>query len=479
MKAQPFKFLNNTARIQAMRLKAGREKSRVTTLTKQVRQLQHLVRDSGMVLEEQNKTYRGNQYQTYAKAVKAISDKYTGIAEWGVLQTGNIIDLRAAFIINEGIKVVPTKPNAEAELNWAKEFIKYNDLDAEVAQEFAKEAEIEGKIALKLAPEKVTEIGQDGKEVTTTKISVRYVSWTDKEYTVTTAPQDYLRYLTLSWKPTGKDTLEVLKADKFVYKKFGGRITRPNEAAPKIQKCLTQIDDLDKALRDWREIDRIFASPVLGAECKDAHDVKSTKEALSGKNWKLKKVFISTARLYYAQFDIKGIEALEKEIITLAKMISGATGVPVHFLGFTDILKQLATAKNLMEFVKGSTVKERETWKGAYEEVITKAMIMFNSIENKNMSAGQQLDPSKITVEIPFITEEQWDHLVKVFLPAAIAGKITDEAFTNEIPGFDNDEEAKRRKKKDGAEMEQLRKDAEDLKKELTDRDLEIGGPPV
>ena len=479
MKITPFKFLNNTAKIQAMKLKAAVEKGRVTGLTKRVAELQHLVRDSGMLEERTSPKYKGNEYQNYTIAVNAIADKYNGTSDWGVLQTGNIIDLRAAFIINEGLKIVRNKPDSDKEYKWAHEFIEYNNLDKEVGQSFAVEAEIEGKIALKLAPEKITTKDKDGKIQDDFQISVRYVSWTDKEYNITAAPQDYLKYIKMEWQPKDASKPETLKEEQFVYKKFGGRLNKPNEAAPRVMKCLTEIDNLSKALRDWRGIDHIFSAPILAAECKDREDVKTTKEALAHKNWKLRKMFISTSKLYYAQFDIKGIESLEKEITALAKMISGTTGVPVHFLGFTDILKQVATARNLMELVKSSTVKERETWKAAFEEAITKAMIMYNKKMNAQMSGERTLDPTKIGVEIPFITEEQWLHLVQFYLPAAIAGKISDVALREQVPSLDIEREEKLEKEKEKSAIEELKRDAASLRDELNQKDLlgEEGAP--
>ena len=47
--------------------------------------------------------YRGNEYDSYPAAITAIVSKYNATANWGVIQTGNIIDLRAAFIIGQGI----------------------------------------------------------------------------------------------------------------------------------------------------------------------------------------------------------------------------------------------------------------------------------------------------------------------------------------------------------------------------------------
>jgi len=461
--------LKDLTDVQKARYRVASQKGQVTKLQNMVTQLNHLIRDDILSMTDRVGRYRANTYRTYETAVAEINKKYNGTADWGVLQTGSIIDLRAAFIIGEGLKIVKKDKDANAEYDWAHEFLEYNDLDQEVTQEFSKEAEIEGKIALKLA---IEETPESTKEKKVYMVSTRYVSWTENGYVITANPQDYMQYETMKWMPPKGNKEEVLKEHEFCYKKFGGRINKPNSATPKIMRCLTQIESLDKALRDWREIDRVFAAPILGVECKNAEDVKSTREALKDKNWKLKKIFIATSKLYYAQFDIKGVESLENEIVTLAKMISGTTGVPVHFLGFPDLMSNRAVAENLMQLVHAATTKERATWKGAYEEVIAKSMAMYNKQVNKGMSKLATLDHKKIGVEIPMITREHWLRLEKVYLPAAVAGKISDESFQELLPGFDVETETKRKDEKEKSDFVRITKENEDLKRDLADKEI-------
>jgi len=464
-------FFKNFTDVQKARVAASTQKhilainqKVVGELESQNARLQHLVRDDIISLTDRPKRYVSNTYRTYGIAVAEINKKYNGTADFGVLQTGSIIDLRAAFIIGEGLKIIKKDKDANAEYDWVHEFLEYNDLDNEVVQSFASEAEIEGKIALKLALEETPESEKEKKKY---MVSTRYVSWTENNYEIKAHPQDYMKYETMTWKPKVGDKDEVLKQHEFVYKKFGGRINLPNSATPKVMRCLTQIDNLDMALRDWREINRIFAGPLLGYEVKDAKDVKRATEALSDKNWKVKKVFVGVGKFYYASFDIKGVESLENEIVTLSKMISGTTGIPVHFLGFPDLMSNRAVAENLMQLVHAATTKERATWKGAYEEVIAKSMALYNK-----KTKLTPLDHKKIGIEIPMITREHWLRLEKVYLPAAVAGKISDESFQALLPGFDVEAEAKRKEAKEKSDFVRITKENEDLKKDLADKEI-------
>ena len=131
-------------------------KKQTSLLEKQViqyKEVQELLVKDILTLQEVEATYVGNDYRDYTAAVAAISDKYNCRANWGCLHTGIVIDLRAAFILGEGVKIIHAVENqkeAERELKWAEDFFSWNDLDAEMAQEMAKEAEIEGKVAIKM-----------------------------------------------------------------------------------------------------------------------------------------------------------------------------------------------------------------------------------------------------------------------------------------------------------------------------------------
>ena len=469
------KYTVDLTNVQFMKRKIASQKGRVTTLENNVHKLQHLIKDSILALTDAVAGYAKNPYPTYQSAVAEINRKYIGTADWGVLQTGSIIDLRAAFIVGDGVTITDKEPGDEpsAELEWVEKFFKYNDLDREVVQEFAKEAEIEGKIALKLAVEEDKEEDKEAPEGKKKwKVSVRFISWLDKKYEVIPNSLDYLDYQELKWKGTDKYKAETLNAKEFVYKKFGGRIMNPNEAAPKIMKCLPQIEGFDRALWDWRNINHIFAGPVLYAKCEDKAEVDLMLTAFNDKNFKLKKILAGTADMSFIKLDVGGVDSIEKEIADLAKVISGNTGVPVHWLGFVDLMSNRATAEDLINMINGATTKERQTWIGAYEEIIKKAMDMWNNAAEKGMSKEKQLDPDKIKVDIPIITKMHYDRLEKIFLPMAIAGLLSNEALLAMIPGLDVKAELERKKEKEEGEIEDLKNEMDGLKTDRIERDL-------
>ena len=421
--------------------------------------------------------YVGNEYRTYETAVKAIEDKYVGSAEWGCVLTGSIIDLRAAFTIGQGIRITTaedtTERKARAELEFANDFFEYNKLDQEMPVELAKEAEIEGKIALKIKLEEAKDF-KDGKYEK--MVSVRFISWLETGYEVKTPKDDYMNYSSLTWQPKSDAKKEVLDPKEFVYNKFGGRISKPNQAQPKVMKCLTQIDDVSKALRDWREINHIFAMPIFDIECDDADSVADADKAMNAYRMNIKKAFIhAKSKLSILGPDMSGIDSLSKEIIDKIKIISGTTGIPVHFLGLLDLLKNRATGESTRELVNAGTEKERVIWKGTYKELLEKAFTMYT--EDMQLT---KLDASKLDIEIPVVTEEQWIHIEKVLLPLYLASAISIDYLLSQVPNVDASKELQRlgKAEKDQSEKDALMAERDAARDELAIRNAGVQ-PPV
>jgi hypothetical protein len=178
-------------------------------------------------------------------------------------------------------------------------------------------------------------------------------------------------------------------------------------------------------------------------------------------------MLVIAAKFRYAGPDMAGIDSLEREIKRLACFISGTTGYPLQFL-LPDMLSNRSTSENIMESALTQTASERAIWIGFYEELIKKAMKMWAAKSSKT-----ELDPSKISITISLMTNEQWQRLSAFWLPAFKDELVTREAALSQIPGFDLREEMDRRKEADNSEVARITAEIDKMK-----LDAEANPPP-
>ena len=400
----------------------------------------------------QSKRYAGNEYRDYKTTIAEIAKKYDGLAEWGVLQTGNIIDVRAAFIVGQGVAPIPLeKKDVDSdEIKFARDFFAFNKLNRNMALEMAKEAEVEGCF-----------LGQLNYVPKEKQVSIRFKSRIDTPYTIKTAAGDYLDYTSAEFDATSTAGSTTLPAEAFVYARFGGRLSKLNEPMPKVGKCLTQIEAIDKALRDLREINHLFAAPIPTIECTTAEDAEKMADEAAKINWALRKLIAISGKFVFAAPNLQGgSESLDKEITTNAKMVSGTTGTPPHFLGFPELLSNRSTADNLMESVQASTMKERGTWLDAYEEILRKAFAIYN-----RESKLTPLDPRKLKIVIPFVTAEAWKRISDVYLPLFLADGLSLSTLLSQIPELDVDREIEAIEAKNNEALDRFSKGGLDTEK--------------
>ncbi|NCC60040.1 MAG: hypothetical protein EOM12_03690 [Verrucomicrobiae bacterium] len=366
----------------------------------------------------------GNPYTNYKEAIAETAKKYEGTAQWGVQQVRNIIDVRSAFIIGQGFKLIesgaPQGAKKSREMEFVEEFVKHNDLDEETPQELAKEGEIEGRCLVNLFPNK------DGKN-----IDFRFIPYSVYGYEVHTDPKDYEDFLSVSYQDLNTKAGVTLKKGDFVYRRFAGRLSKVNEIMPKVAMVLRHCEALDKALWDWRTINNIFAAPTPYFKCENATDVDPLLKKLKELNWKIGKVFAGVADFQMVGMNGAGLDSLYKEIECLAKIISGATGVPVHFLGFSDLMSNRSTSTDLFEFINASVNRERKTWEGFYQELFDAAILKHNSLMKTTLKTGV------IKAEVLTLTEAQLRLLSEIWLPLYTAGVIDLDYFLGKIPDID------------------------------------------
>ena len=387
----------------------------------ELKQLQQSVYQMHVILAEiqsTDGTDTGNPYKTYKSAIEELGRKYEGIADWGSYQARSIIDVRAAFTIGNGIKAVTrnskTKKSEKVvdkkfqkELEYIEAFLEANDLDEEGAHDYAKEAEIEGRTLFKLIPNKDTKT-----------IDLRFVSYTTHNYEIESDPEDYKIYEKATWRTAEGEEVSLQKKE-FVYKKFAGRADKVNDIMPTVATILRLLEDLDKALKDFRSINNLFASPTPHFDCEDETAASNLYQKLKDINWKIGKFLVTAkAKFTMVSADASGAESLVKEITNLVKMISGVTGIPVHFLGLPDLMSNRSTSTDMFEMIIASTTKVRKTWIGNYEEIFTKVLTMSND------NFGTSFITDSISCEIPQVTAAKLKELNEVWLPLFLSNVI-------------------------------------------------------
>jgi len=359
---------------------------------RQVRNLQNEIQASTDITTNTDSTsskhYVGTPtaYNTYKKQVNELGRLYDNVADWGCMIAKNVIDMRTAFSVGTGVRVTKRtefKGDATKELEWCKEFMRFNNLDEEMPQEYAKEAEIEGKILLRfLVDERAG------------NIRVIHTPWRKFNYTIYTPDFDFFNYNRAEYIGSGASNIKFdLKPEFFVYKRFGGCVDKVNETPPKVAFVIREMRDVDKAIWDWRKIDRLFSAPTPVITAPDKQTAKEIQTWVEDNNWRIGKLLILgglNVKFELIGWKGDGYTTLKAETESLVKTISGTTGIPVHFLGYPELLSNRDTAENLIELIVLSTNKERNTWMGAYEELFQKSMVISNTV------FGTKLDPMAI-----------------------------------------------------------------------------------
>ncbi len=388
--------------------------------------------DNILYWTEKATKYVGNKYSTYKEQVVAANAMFNGTADWGCNQMGAVVEARVSFIIPRGFKVLPKgKDKAEAEMKFVQNFIEFNSLNQENIYHFATEGELDGKVLFHLIYDDKTEFTPIGEgELVKGMASVRYISEASNPYSIEVDSKDYMLIKSATWTSGGNDSdKKTVLEPVMVYRKFGGRLDTPNETSSKVLKVLTQIENLDRALRDWREINHLYATPIPENECDSTESAAANAEAMSKANFKAGKMFFHTGKFGFAQPAMTGVDALYKEIVMLAEMISFNTGVPVHYW-FPELATNRATAEDISwGLINSATSRERNIWTGLLEEMINKAIAIYND--------GAKLTPLRqgmLKVEIPVITREDWERFTGVWLPLFNAKGITMRTLLSKLP---------------------------------------------
>lgn len=338
---------------------------------------------------------------------------YKGEAKKGNQVVGSITDFHAALQGGLGLRHKdkgsddPEKPSPEMEF-WT-DFLKVNGLDNQGIVDLAVCGELDGQILMRYEEDLTLDEGHG-------QVRAWVVPLIETRYAVV-----YDRYgqpvqAVLYPEGFGNKNEERVFDTSFSFVRFRG-IKNGRYGIARTIRVIVELEGLDDAIMDWRKINRIYASPTPIFKAKDVEGIKRIKAAILGMNWKVGKAFVM---LNDDDFLLVGpptasTDALEKEITRLAQVISGATNVPVHYLGYPELMSNRSVADSDMEPSLKATEKAHGQLVEFIQDMKEKAFAIGSLIH------GTTYDPDKVETRFPAVRKGNIEEALKSWLPAAVA----------------------------------------------------------
>lgn len=363
-----------------------------------------------------------NAYKNYQSQVRETYKKYNGQSDFGTQQVRAVVDLRTAFLSGEGVNVAAEN---EKTRDFIERFLFLNRLNGACLVNLVKGTEMSGHQVAVLQPH---EFANSESNVRVRRYPLNIDLPIEPIYK--DEFRDDIKAIGVKNK---KGHVEELKLKNFIYIRTGGDDWSSYGATTKVGLVLTDIENYDRAIKDQRRINHITArvTPVFKVE--DADGVKSLKAQLQDSKWKIGKTYIGSADFSYETPGQGAHENLNSELVATIKNISSVTGVPVHWLGYVDLMSNRSTAETLYELLKNATSNERLIWESSLYDMILKAQEVY---VDSGLSQGFRID-SNFDVKLPLLDFSNFLERIRGYEIAFKNAIISDNDFRNAIPGID------------------------------------------
>lgn len=398
-----------------------------------------------------------NNYTTYTSQVSTIYKMYNSETTYGSETLRGIIDTRTAFIGGEGASVVANRKKTQT---FIDDFMKFNYLYGSTLLEMIQTSEMEGKM---LTTFDVAE--KMGKR----QVKIDPHVWYTRNYKVETKEnnKNYITKITF----TNKDgSTEDVKSE-YAYMKIGGTMDKVNDTTTRTGCILTQIENYSRCLYDLRKNNHLFAKIMLWVKTNTGEEAKSINNDLVGGQFGIGKSYAGTGDGKFIAPPLGAHEALSGEMLLNIKIISTVTGIPIHWLAWTEMLSNRATAETLLEVINAATIKERTIWEEYLYEIIVKAM----EIGVDAGIDGAVLDYD-FQVTLPLISYATLKQIQETWMPLQAADVISMATLRNRVPHINPAEEKKLIEKEKKENMERAPIDFRaDITTETSEEDDDSG----
>ena len=351
-------------------------------------------------------------YSRYDAMVAELYAMYYNQANFGCSLTKTLVDIRTNLIASEGCSVIAKNEKTQ---KWIENFIKDNKLNTSKLISMIRTGEMEGKVLNLLIPSKKEK-----------RVKVYPISYNENAYFVESNYDE----IDAVWQ-LDKKKKQTEKYKNYVLTKLNGSSYNYNMTPPTLGNVIENIKAIDIALNDFRESNRLFGFPTAAIEAKTGEDAEEISKAMAAKNWAIGNAFASTGKLYFPSVP-QSYNALTKEIEVQLKQISSISSVPVHWLGYVELMSNRSVADELENMIKIGTQKDRTIWADTMTDIILMAMRM--SVDKGYEDAVFDKD---FSITIPYLSPQYTAYLSTVYLPLYQNNVISKQELRSFIPSLD------------------------------------------
>jgi len=385
-----------------------------------------------------NEVVDKNNYRKYHEQVKFCYDAYSGDIDYGSEILRGVVQTKVAFTGGEGLSIFAEKKTTQ---KYIDKFLEYNKLNGSRLIKMLEIGELEGKNLICLEKDVKNEI-----------MKARSFSWYTNQYKVTCNGLDTDDIKSIMYKREDEEQERSIRTDASVYVRLGGTDYDVDHTSTDMHCVLTDMENFSRAKYDLRKNNHLFAKLTPFFKTENQEGANSINNSIGDGEWEIGQGYAGTADFSLVGPGTGALEALKGEMELALKNIAATTGIPIHWLGWPELMSNRATAENLLEVVNAATKKRRLLWEEGIKELIKKSMILAidNGFEDNNILGDFQ-------VKLPLISLANLKMIADIWIPLMDLGVISMSTLRNKLPEINPSEEKKLVEKEKQENMDRMK----------------------
>ena len=376
-----------------------------------------------------------NTHTDYATQVLEVYAMLEATTPYGAEQTKSIYGYRISFLAGEGIRISADTPALQ---EWIEGWLRTQGMSGRMLTDLVGDSEVVGQV--------LWTMDEQGELTAWPSFigAAREPAWWPV--------YEGLKLTGINQRDAGGNYVPWLQVDRdrFVFVRTGGHGNVARQPAPstKLGACIDSLKNYDRAVRQARELNSkaIRQSPTIELGDQAATDEQEVLDDMSRRDWQMGDVVVTRGKYHVESSDSGPVATLQLEVAMIVKDLSSVSGVPPHWLGYTDLLANRATANSLFEAIAASTHIERLSWEHGLNELIRLARMVV-----PGAPAGE------FTVTMPLLSYQQFalrnDSLIALLKENVIGREDVRGQLPFDAQGPDAEDEAMRQQDQQTAQQ--------------------------